>query len=61
VRGRIIRDVQGGVGQINEPGEWIWWVQIRNAAGRIGWVRVTNQFEGTDRLALAGWWSVVSG
>lgn len=51
VRGRIIRDVEGGVGQINEPGEWIWWVQVRHADGRTGWVRVTDQFEGTDRLA----------
>ena len=51
IRGRIIRDVDGGVGELVEPVQYDWWAQVRNAEGRAGWVRMMRQFDGTDRLA----------
>lgn len=51
IRGRIIRDVDGGAGPLVNPVEFTWWVQIRNRAGRTGWTRVTRQFDGTDSRA----------
>jgi hypothetical protein len=51
VRGRIVRDVDGGIGTLVEPVQFTWWVQMRDASGRRGWVAVTRQFDGTDRLA----------
>lgn len=34
-----------------ENGVKEWWVQIKTADGKIGWVRVQNNFEGMDSLA----------
>jgi hypothetical protein len=51
IRGRIIRDVDGGSGPLVEPVQYEWWAQVQNAAGRVGWVRMMRQFDGTDRLA----------
>ena len=51
VRGRIVRDIDGGIGTLVERVTFEWWVQVRNTEGRTGWVSVSRQFEGTDRLA----------
>ena len=28
----------------------IWWVQVRNARGQVGWTRHAEAFDGKDRL-----------
>lgn len=38
-------------GRYLELAESEWWVQIRLKNGKTGWVRVTNNFDGTDSLA----------
>ncbi len=36
------------VGRLVEPWQFEWWVQIRNAAGRIGWTREPDKFDNKD-------------
>ena len=38
------------VGRIVEPWQFEWWVQIRNAAGKIGWTREPEKFDNKDAL-----------
>jgi len=38
-------------GHYLELGKSEWWVRIRMKDGRTGWVRVTDDFDGTDALA----------
>jgi len=37
-------------GRIVEPWRFEWWVQIRNAAGRVGWTNEPDKFENKDAL-----------
>ena len=36
------------VGRLVEPWQFEWWVQIRNAAGRIGWTHEPDKFDNKD-------------
>ncbi len=38
------------VGRIVESWQFEWWVQIRNAAGKIGWTREPEKFDNKDAL-----------
>jgi len=38
------------VGRIVESWQFEWWVQIRNAAGQIGWTREPEKFDNKDAL-----------
>ena len=38
-------------GRIVEEGQTMWWVQIRNARGEIGWTDEADAFDGKDALA----------
>ena len=38
------------VGRIVEPWQSEWWVQIRNAAGKVGWTREPGKFDNKDAL-----------
>ena len=38
------------VGRIVEPWQFEWWVQIRNAAGKVGWTREPGKFDNKDAL-----------
>ena len=65
--GIVYRNVDGGaffngaceegaqrcVGEIVEPPESTWWVQLRNAAGQVGWTNEPAKFDGKDALAAA--------
>ena len=41
------------VGRIVEPWQFEWWVQIRNAAGKVGWTREPEKFDNKDALGQA--------
>ena len=36
------------IGRLVEPWQFEWWVQIRNAAGMIGWTREPDKFDNKD-------------
>ena len=38
------------VGRLVERWQFEWWVQIRNAAGKIGWTREPDKFDNKDAL-----------
>jgi hypothetical protein len=38
------------VGRIVESWQFEWWVQIRNAAGKVGWTREPEKFDNKDAL-----------
>ena len=40
-------------GRLIEPWQADWWVRVRNQAGREGWTRETQKFDGKDALASA--------
>jgi hypothetical protein len=37
-------------GKIVEPSTTMWWIQIRNAEGRVGWTNEPDAFDGKDAL-----------
>jgi hypothetical protein len=39
------------VGRVVEPWQFEWWVQIRDASGRIGWTQEPEKFDNKDALA----------
>jgi hypothetical protein len=39
---------------VTEEGKKEWWVKIKTASGKIGWVLVDNNFDGMDILAERG-------
>jgi hypothetical protein len=49
---RSVFVIEPGVtdGKVLDYRELTWWVQIRNAAGRIGWTSHTDDFDGKDAL-----------
>ena len=38
------------VGRIVEPWQFEWWLQVRNAAGKVGWTREPEKFDNKDAL-----------
>jgi hypothetical protein len=38
------------IGRLVEPWQFEWWVQVRNAAGKIGWTREPDKFDNKDAL-----------
>ena len=38
-------------GKTIEASRTVWWVQVRNAAGKIGWTREPDKFDGKDDLS----------
>ena len=37
-------------GKIVERSTTIWWIQIKNAAGQVGWMNEAEAFDGKDAL-----------
>jgi hypothetical protein len=37
-------------GEVVEPSETVWWVQVRNAAGQTGWTNEPEAFDGKSAL-----------
>jgi hypothetical protein len=37
-------------GKIVERSQTVWWVEVRNAAGNVGWTQEPDKFDGKDAL-----------
>lgn len=37
-------------GKVVEKPQQVWWIQIRNAEGQVGWTRESDKFDGKDSL-----------
>ena len=50
VRGKLISWMEGDHGVLTERPESVWWVQLRNSRGQIGWTSQTGVFGNKDAL-----------
>jgi hypothetical protein len=37
-----------GIGRLVEPWQFVWWIQIRNSTGQVGWTREPERFDNKD-------------
>ena len=46
--GRLYTDVDASRLRARRIASYVWWVQVRDASGRIGWTRQVDNFDGKD-------------
>jgi uncharacterized membrane protein len=51
IHGRLHTDVDASRLRADRIASSVWWVQVRDASGRIGWTRQTDAFDGKDARA----------
>jgi hypothetical protein len=50
INGQVHTDVEVAAYKPKRLASGIWWVQVRNARGQVGWTRHPESFDGKDRL-----------